>query len=132
VKRSYSSSFSPPAPIVPVVVGVPEGVDERQIDGKIDSGADICALPEDLIVELDLPPVRVVRAAGFGQPHQDVLLYHCALRFAGHEFPHVETLATKRPYALIGRNILRHLVVTLDGPKGLLTIPTRPIRRRRR
>ena len=119
--------------MIAVVVGVPGGTEERQIDGKIDSGADICALPEDLIVELDLAPVRSVRAAGFGQPLQDVLLYHCALRFAGHEFAHVEALAIRRAYPLIGRSVLRHLVVRLDGPKRMLTITSgRPTRGRRR
>jgi hypothetical protein len=34
----------------------------------------------------------------------------------------------------IGRNVLRHLVVKLDGPKSMLTIttPPAPSRRRRR
>ena len=132
MNRRYSSNFTPPAPMVPLAVGVPGGPDERHIEGKMDSGADLCALPEDLIVELDLAPVRVVRAAGFGQPHQDALLYHCALRFAGWEFEHVEALATRRPYALIGRNVLRHLVVKLDGPKSVLTITDPASRRRRR
>ncbi len=132
MNRRYSSNFTPPAPMVPVAVGVPGGADERHIEGKIDSGADMCALPEALVVELDLPPVRVVRAAGFGQPLQDVLLYHCALRLAGFEFAHVETLATRRSCALIGRNVLRHLVVRLDGPKSVLTITRQPSRSRRR
>jgi predicted aspartyl protease len=131
VKRRYSRDFSPPAPTVPVVVRLPRGGESRELEGKIDSGADVCAIPEDVIAELDLPPVRIVRAAGFGGVLQDAILHHCAIELPGRRFDHVEALGTHRRYAIIGRNVLRELVVRLDGPGSMLSV-TAPRSRSRR
>lgn len=129
MRRIYSREFSPPAPVVPILVSLPGETTARAIDGKLDTAADLCALPEDLIAELDLPPVRTVRAAGFLGTLHEALLYHCAIELAGHRFEHLETLATRRRYAIVGRNLLRHLVVRLDGPNSTLTL-TIPVKRR--
>jgi hypothetical protein len=75
----------------------------RHIEGKIDTGADVCALPESIIADLDLAPVRTVRAAGFGGVLQEALLFHADLEVAGRRSKHVEALSTRRPYAIIGR-----------------------------
>lgn len=127
MKRAYSRDFSPPAPMLPLVVRSPGGTEMRHIEGKIDTGADICTLPDSVIADLDLPPVRIVRAAGFGGVLQDMLLFHVDLEVAGRRSKHVEALSTRRPYAIIGRNILQQFVIRLDGPRSMLTVsvPTR-------
>jgi predicted aspartyl protease len=107
---------------VPILVTAPNEGGGRTIDGKLDSGADLCALPEDVIAELDLAPVRAVRAASFAGTLQDTLLYHCAIELAGRRFEHLEALPTRRRYAILGRNLMRHVVVRLDGPRGTLTL----------
>lgn len=129
MRRTYSREFFPPAPVVPILVSAPNEVGGRTIEGKLDSGADLCALPEDVIAELDLAPVRAVRAAGFAGTLQDAILYHCAIELAGYRFEHLEALPTRRRYAILGRNLLRHVVVRLDGPRSTLTL-TIPGRRR--
>jgi len=118
--------------MLPVVVRSPGGTELRHIEGKIDTGADICALPDTVITDLDLAPVRSVRAAGFGGALQEALLFHVDLEVAGLRIKHVEALSTRRPYAIIGRSILQQFAVRLDGPKGTLTItlPTRARHRR--
>lgn len=133
MKARYSKDFWPPAPMVPVVIRVPGELQGRRIEGKIDSGADLCAIPDDVVVELDLPPVRIVRAAGFAGHLQEATLYHCSLEIAGHRAAHVEALVTRRRYAIIGRNVLQDLLVRLHGPKQevSLTVPTASGRKRR-
>lgn len=128
MKRSYSRDFSPPAPMLLVVVRLPGGSSTRHIEGKVDTGADICALPDSVITDLDLPPVRTVRAAGFAGVLQEALLFHADLEVAGRRNKHVEALSTRRPYAIIGRNILQQFTIRLDGPKSTLTVtlPPRP------
>jgi predicted aspartyl protease len=122
MRRTYSREFSPPAPVVPILVSAPDEADGLAINGKLDTGADLCALPGDVIAELDLAPVRSVRAAGFAGTLQEALLYHCAIELAGRRFEHLEALATRRRYAIIGRNLLRYVVVRLDGPSSALTL----------
>ena len=129
MRRPYSRDFRPPAPVVPVLVRVPAHTATRQLDGKIDSGADICAVPEGIIAELDLPPVRTVRAAGLAGVLAEATLFHVELEVAGHGFEHLEVLSTRRPYAIIGRNVLQRFVVKLDGPKAFLTMNAPKTRR---
>jgi predicted aspartyl protease len=108
--------------MLPVVVRSHVGAGGKSMEGKIDSGEDICAIPEDLVAELDLPPVRQVRAAGYDGTHHEVLLFHCELELAGQRFPPVEAVATRRRYAIIGRIVLEGLVARLDGPQRMLTV----------
>jgi len=118
--------------MLPVVVRSPGGTEMRHIEGKVDTGADICALPDTVIADLDLPPVRTVRAAGFGGVLQEALLYHVDLELAGRRSKHVEALSTRRPYAIIGRNMLQQFAIRLDGPKGTLTVTLPPRSKQRR
>lgn len=122
MRRQYSRDFLPPAPTAPLLIARPGGRAGKHLEGKIDSGADVCGVPEDVIAELDLQAVRVVRAAGFAGKLESATLYHCAIEFAGHRFDHVEALPTRRRYVIVGRNVLRELVVRLDGPKDSLTV----------
>jgi hypothetical protein len=48
VRRAYSRDFSPPAPIL---VSVPGEAAGRRLEGKLDTGADLCALPDDVIAD---------------------------------------------------------------------------------
>ena len=89
---------------------------------RFDTGADLCGIPERLLVELDLPPIRSVRAIGFTGSARDVVVYRVDVEVDGLVFPRVETLAVDRAYALPGRNLLRMLIVRLDGPREWLDL----------
>jgi predicted aspartyl protease len=133
MKRHYSNAFEPPAPMVPITARAPLGQGSRQIEGKLDTGADICALPEHIVTDLDLPPERTVRAAGFSGVLSEMVVFRVDLELGGVQFPRVEALITRRAYAIIGRNVLRKWVLILDGPKGQLELRAmRGTRRRRR
>ena len=116
MRRPFSRAFEPPAPVVPVRLRVPGGHQSAALDGKIDTGADLCGVPEQLVIDLDLPPVRSVRAAGFGGTPRDAVVYRVDVELDGLVFPRVEALAIDRGYVLVGRNVLRRLIVRLDGP----------------
>jgi predicted aspartyl protease len=122
MKRSYSIAFEPPAPVLRVVARAPLGAEVRRLEGKVDTGSDICALPEHVLEALDPPPVRIVRAAGFSGAPAEMVVFRVDLDVEGTSFDRVEVLATRRPYAIIGRNVLRRLVVTLDGPRSELEL----------
>jgi predicted aspartyl protease len=122
MKRSYSDAFNPPAPVLRVVARAPLGADARRLEGKVDTGSDICALPEYVIEALDPSPVRLVRAAGFSGAPIEMVVFRVDLEVEGRPFVRVEALATRRPYAIIGRNVLRSLVITLNGPRSELDL----------
>jgi len=122
VKRALSRAFDPPAAIVPVRVRAPGTLDVTELDGKLDTGADLSAVPDRQVAELELPPVRTVRVAGFLGSLQEVIVYRVDLSIGGFEFPRVEALATRRPYVIVGRNVLRHVVLRVDGPREKLDL----------
>jgi predicted aspartyl protease len=122
MKRALSRAFEPPAPMVPVRVRAPGGIDVATVDGKLDTGADICALPETALAQLDVSPVRVGRAAGFAGALIETHVYRVDVELDEFVVERVEALATRRPYAIIGRNVLRHFVLRIDGPKGMLEL----------
>lgn len=131
MKRKLSRAFDPPAPMVPVRLRSPGGLDSADLEGKLDTGADLCAVPEQLVETLGLPPVRVVRAAGFLGGLQETIVYRVDITLDGIDFERIEALATRRSYAIIGRNVLRSLVLRVDGPRELLELgPPRAPKRR--
>ena len=113
-----------------MVVKAPGKVGSASADGKVDTGADVCAVPERLVAELALPPVRTVRAAGYGGVLQEVTAYRMDLSLDGFDFLRVEALSTRRDYVIIGRNVLRWLIVRIDGPHETLEL-TRSVPKRR-
>jgi predicted aspartyl protease len=122
MKHRYSAAFTPPAPILWVVAKAPHGSDARRLEGKIDTGSDICALPEFVMEELDPSPVRIVRAAGFSGSPVEMVVYRVDLEVEGMAFSRVEALSTRRSYAIVGRNVLRRLILTLNGPRSELVL----------
>jgi predicted aspartyl protease len=122
MKRPYGRAFDPPAPVVPVLASAPGLEPTRPLEGKLDTGADLCAIPEGVIAELAVPPVGTVRAAGYAGELREVAVYRVDIRIAGKAHRHVKALSTRRPYAIIGRNVLRSYVLRLDGPKACLEL----------
>ena len=122
MRRAYSRAFDPPAPVVPVRLRAPGQLEVAHAEGKIDTGSDLCAVPERTIAALNLPAVRSVRALGFAGAIQEVTVYRVDVEIDGLVFPRIEAVATARPYALIGRNVLRRLLLRLDGPRGQLGV----------
>jgi predicted aspartyl protease len=131
VRRRYSRAFEPPAPVVPVAVRAPGGLDSVAVDAKVDTGSDICTLPLHVARRLDLPAVRVARATGYSGASTEVIVYAADFSLDDHQLEALDVVVTERPYALLGRNLLRRAVLHLDGPGERLDLSVAPPRRRR-
>jgi hypothetical protein len=66
--------------------------------------------------------VRSVRAAGFVGTPRDVVVYRVGVELDGLVFPRLEALSIDRAYVLVGRNLLRTLIVRLDGAREQLDL----------
>jgi predicted aspartyl protease len=108
--------------MIPVRVRAHDAHAGWSLTGKLDSGADLCGLPRDLLERASLPPLRAVRATGFTGDVTEVLLYRVDIEIDGAWIDGVECIATRRPYVIVGRNALAAFVLRLDGPRERLDL----------
>lgn len=112
----YDTSVQPPAPFADVLILHPSDHEQtRHIRGKLDSGADISVIPEEVADELQLIPAREVQTRGYDGATRDIQSYFVALEVEGYPIPLVEVVASRRADVLLGRDVLNHFRITLDG-----------------
>ncbi len=117
----YDPSFTPPAPVVPIRVGLPgTGAAGVAVRALVDSGADLTVVPRGVAAQLRLPAVGEVSLSGVGRSSVRAVLHAARIEAAGREFL-LEVLAVGDD-ALVGRDLLNRCVVTLRGPDGVVEI----------
>jgi predicted aspartyl protease len=124
MKRAYDRSVNPPAPVADVVVAHPVSGASSAIRGKLDIGADVTVIPQQLVTRLGLTPKGHTWARGFDGSYSRRPVYYISLTVEGFTIPSVRCIAADRRDALLGRNVLNRFVVTLDGKS--LTFEMRP------
>ena len=122
--HDYNSAYSPAMPVVEVTLeNVETGTQGEKLTAIVDSGADGCILPLkylDAIGSESIRKTQMVGVAGIGvQVEMHLLILHLgSLTVYG-----IEAVADKQNgEAIIGRNVLNQLVVTLNGIAGVTEI----------
>lgn len=112
----YSTDFDPPAPIVSFTVYCP--VDHgraTRIQGELDSGAEISVVPQEVVDKLRLIPRRVMITEGYEGTQSQWATYMVDLEIEGQPVNDVEVIALPRRDGILGRDVLNHFIVTLNG-----------------
>ncbi len=104
-------------PVVPLEIGNNSKTEKwLTVQALVDSGADATMIPIRYLRQLGAEAVnkrRVVDASGISY---SVEVYIVALRVGPYYHPAVEILANRQSKdVLLGRNVLNHLIVTLNG-----------------
>jgi predicted aspartyl protease len=116
--RAYDRNFSPPAPIAEVAIIHPvTGVSSGLLPGKLDTGADITVIPEGLVSKLGLSAKANLWARSYDGTFSYRSVYYVRLSIEGNELFAVRCIASDRGNVLVGRNVLNHFLITLDGIK---------------
>ncbi len=124
---AYNQDEHPPAPFLDLVVHRIEKSNLTiPIQAKIDTGADISALPESVVAQLSLPVVSKLLIEGYDGHQTTVSTYAAVLEIATVRFRSQEFIAISEPHALLGRDILNHFYVLLNGPDLSLQIQSEP------
>lgn len=113
----------PPAPFLTLQVrhfNFPERA--QAVSAKLDTGADISAIPEKFIRSLGLEAAERVRAIGFDGTGRDLVLYAAVITLPNGA--NIETNVGGIPvdYVLLSRDVLNQLRLLLDGPAQSLEI----------
>jgi hypothetical protein len=122
----YNTQLNPPAPFVLVRIGRPRHLDGEAelLPGQIDTAADLTVVPWPNIAPLKLTPVDKHPVQGFGSEPQEFPRYLVEMSIHGVE-NHVIVPVLASPdekYVLLGRDVLNHFQVSLDGTHNLRTI----------
>lgn len=102
-------------PVIGALVGAPGTVPRVAVPALLDSGADRTVVPADLARALDLPVVGTVRIETVVGGR--VARLHAVSVSMVDETVDVQAIAAADEF-LVGRDLLRRFVVTLDGPAG--------------
>lgn len=122
----YDSSYYPSAPIVAVVVFANRIKGEsrsRQLTCLVDSGADNTTLPMEVLRAINAPRVeraqiRTVSGVAHSVELFSVVIQIGNIRLGGIRAVGMSNLAEP----ILGRDILNHLIVTLNGLAGVTEI----------
>lgn len=114
----YDREIEPPAPFLEILLYPPGHPDmQRGIRAKLDTGADISAIPESLVEALNLQPESLVLIEGYDLKKVTLPTYHVGMVVAQVSFQHQEVIAFPETYVLLGRDVLNHFYVHLNGPE---------------
>lgn len=121
----YSSAYMPSAPMVEITLRSPQDPHGNSVllSALIDSGADATLLPIDLLRQVQARIVESVTLIGITGVRTTVDLYHVVIQIGPHKFWSIKAVAqqiSREP--IIGRDVLNHLVVTLNGLAGVTEI----------
>ncbi len=113
----YNRQIDPPAPFLDIVIRHPYTPEQhRVIPAKLDTGADLSAIPQSIADELNLLPVQTITAESFDGTRTMLDTYVVILEIAQTRFRNIEVILISEDHALLGRDVLNHFYVRLYGP----------------
>ncbi|MFN8440951.1 MAG: hypothetical protein U0175_09290 [Caldilineaceae bacterium] len=124
---AYNQDEQPPAPFIEIQLRHPEEPTRvARLSAKIDTGADISALPAATIAQLGLPVTSKLMVAGYDGVPTAITTYGVILVVEQIRFKIQEIIAISEPHALLGRDVLNYFYLQLNGPDLNLMISAKP------
>jgi predicted aspartyl protease len=120
VTFAYSNDFLPAAPVVTVVV---RRAKEVTLSAILDTGADCSIFPVNLLRRIGATYLETRRMISASGHTQTVNLYLVEVQIGDYTIPGVNAIGLiSSNEAILGRDVLNHLIVTLDGIAGTTEI----------
>lgn len=123
----YNRAYAPPAPFVEIEINNYDiTATPIKLKAQIDSGADATMLPISVLEKVGAWFETTRHAQDFAGKTHTVDLYSAAVNLIGQTFYLTVIAQEEINEGIIGRDILNHLVVTLNGPAHTTEIPVDP------
>ncbi len=120
---NYNSDYHPAMPIVELSIGLPSAETVLDLQGIVDSGADATIIPVRYLLGLGARRSRKAIMRGVTSDAALVDLYAVAIQLGPYRQGFVEVVADlSGDETIIGRDILNHLSVTLNGPAAVVEV----------
>jgi len=122
----YSILYDPAAPVMEIGIGAVESDDvPRRITALVDSGADGTMIPIDILRAVGATFVERRNMRGVTGDLVRVNLYAIVVHISSHPIYGIRAVAIPSgAEAIVGRDVLNQLIVTLDGFAHSLEIST--------
>jgi hypothetical protein len=123
----YDQSVYPPAPFLDVVLHHPANPQVTQsLPAKVDTGADISAIPLSIVDEFDLSHASTIPVEGYDGHLSTVPTYAIGLYIADTYLGHLEVISIPETCVLLGRDALNRFYIRLNGPDLTFHMSTSP------
>jgi hypothetical protein len=124
VRFALSMHKNPPIPVVPVdLVTLDGSASVAGITGIVDTAADCTVIPVSFLLQLKLRPIGQLRVQGFGTATFQVDIYRLRVVIPNVcDIPVDAIEHANERFILLGRDVLRHLTFTIDGPNGFIEL----------
>lgn len=112
----YDLAYLPAMPIVTIQIGRPDAAPSLTSPALVDSGADATMIPIRHLKQVNAIKRQQVFIRSVSSRRVGAYLYTLSLQFAHYERQRINVVGNQdTDETILGRDILNHLVVTLDG-----------------
>jgi len=120
----YDDIYHPPMPALEIQLGYPgETPSLDHLTAIVDTGADGTLVPQSLIDEIRAPFVDDVQIRSHWGEWRNMLLFTVDIGIGRLRLPAVEVVGDDQGTEIVlGRNVLNHLKLLLDGPGGQVKV----------
>ena len=118
----YNEDLEPPAPYCDVLVSNPNLSRQVNLPTLLDTGCDISIIPLDSANELELEVKGTGALEGVTGDVADLPTFEVYLSVNQSTREKLEVMGWHESFAIMGRDVLNHYHITLDGPNLTLTI----------
>ena len=118
----YDPNYNPAAPVVAVRLLNPATGKAVDLSALVDTGAGVSAVSLEIANELGLEPIGTMRVRGFDTIRRTVPVFRSTWIIEGHLLLGIECVAIKGRGALVGRDVLQHFILTVNGKAGTFTL----------